>query len=153
MSNTGYSRGYFHNRSTKLLTVNYYDNYDFLSLMSDSKQDSMAFSSFEDNGTYANAKGLLTGTRTYYLDGSGDYSEMVYYYDYRGREIQRRSTNHLDGYDVLSTKYDFVNNITDTWATKSTRYGTITEHYQYSYDHANRPTETTYTFNNESPIV
>ena len=153
MSNTGYSRGYFHNRSTKLLTVNYYDNYDFLSLMSDSKQDSMAFSSFEDNGTYANAKGLLTGTRTYYLDGSGDYSETVYYYDYRGREIQRRSTNHLDGYDVLSTKYDFVNNITDTWATKSTRYGTITEHYQYSYDHANRPTETTYTFNNESPIV
>ena len=152
MSNTGYSRGYFHNRSTKLLTVNYYDNYDFLSLMSDSKQDSMMFSSFENNDTCC-AKGLLTGTRTYYLDASGDYTETVYYYDYRGREIQRRSTNHLDGYDVLSTKYDFVNNITDTWATKSTRYGTITEHYQYSYDHANRPTETTYTFNNESPIV
>ena len=152
MSSTGYSRSFFHNHPTKLLTVNYYDNYDFLSLMSDSKQDSMTFSSFENNDTCC-AKGLLTGTRTYYLDGSGDYSETVYYYDYRGREIQRRSTNHLDGYDVLSTKYDFVNNITDTWATKSTRYGTITEHYQYSYDHANRPTETIYTFNNESPIV
>ena len=153
MSDTGYSRGYFHNCSTKLLTVNYYDNYDFLSLMSNSMQESMTFSSFEGNGTYANAKGLLTGTRTYYLDGSGDYSETVYYYDYRGREIQRRSTNHLDGYDVLSTKYDFVNNITNTWAIKSTRYDTITEHYQYSYDHANRPTETIYKFNDESPIV
>ena len=152
MSNTGYSRGYFHNCSTKLLTVNYYDNYKFLELMSDTVRNHMQFSVFEDNDTCC-AKGLLTGTRTYYLDGSGDYSETVYYYDYRGREIQRRSTNHLDGYDVLSTKYDFVNNITNTWATKSTRYDTITEHYQYSYDHANRPTETIYKFNDESPIV
>ena len=152
MSNTGYSRSFFHNNPTKLLTVNYYDSYKFLELMSENVRNHMQFSAFEDNDTCC-AKGLLTGTRTYYLDGSGNYSETVYYYDYRGREIQRRSTNHLDGYDVLSTKYDFVNNITDTWATKSTRYDTITEHYQYSYDHANRPTETIYTFNNESPIV
>lgn len=152
MSNTGYSRGYFHNRPTKLLTVNYYDNYKFLELMSNTVRNHMQFSAFEDNDTCC-AKGLLTGTRTYFLDGSGDYSETVYYYDYRGREIQRRSTNHLDGYDVLSTKYDFVNNITDTWAIASTRYATVTEHYNYTYDHANRPTETTYTFNNESPIV
>ena len=154
MSNTGYSRSFFHNHPTKLLTVNYYDNYDFLSLMSDSKQDSMTFSLFADNETYANAKGLLTGTRTYYLDASGDYTETVYYYDYRGREIQRRSTNHLGGYDVLSTKYDFTNNVTDTWLSQSTNNGlTTTEHYHYTYDHANRPLTTTYTFNNESPIV
>lgn len=153
MSNTGYSRGYFHNRPTKLLTVNYYDNYKFLELMSDTVRNHMQFSAFKDNDTCC-VKGLLTGTRTYCLDGSGDYSETVYYYDYRGREIQRRSTNHLDGYDVLSTKYDFTNNITDTWSSQTTRYGTsITEHYQYAYDHANRPTETMYQFNDESPIV
>ena len=153
MSNTGYSRSFFHNHPTKLLTVNYYDNYDFLSLMSNSKQESMTFSSFENNDTCC-AKGLLTGTRTYYLDASGDYTETVYYYDYRGREIQRRSTNHLGGYDVLSTKYDFTNNVTDTWLSQSTNNGlTTTEHYHYTYDHANRPLTTTYTFNNESPIV
>ena len=153
MSNTGYSRSFFHNNPTKLLTVNYYDSYKFLELMSENVRNHMQFSAFEDNDTCC-AKGLLTGTRTYYLDASGDYTETVYYYDYRGREIQRRSTNHLGGYDVLSTKYDFTNNVTDTWSSQSTNNGlTTTEHYHYTYDHANRPLTTTYTFNNESPIV
>ena len=154
MTNTGYTRSFYHIHPTTLLTVNYYDTYEFLDLMEDSVRNHMTFAAFDDNDTCANAKGLLTGTRTYYMDGSGDYSETVYYYDYRGREIQRRSTNHLGGYDVLSTKYDFVSNITNTWASQSTNNGlTTTEHYQYTYDHANRPLTTTYTFNNESPIV
>lgn len=154
MANTGYSRNFFHNRPTTLLTVNYYDNYDFLNFVSNNHQSHMSFSDFNGNAAYANATGLLTGTRTYYLDGSGNYSETVYYYDYRGREIQRRTTNHLGGYDVLSIQYDFANNITDTWSSQSTNNGLITnEHYHYTYDHANRPLTTTYTFNNESPIV
>ena len=153
MGNTGYSRVFFSSQSTKLLTVNYYDNYDFLLLMSDSVRENMGFVDFEDNPTYANAKGLLTGTRTYYLDGSGNYSETAYYYDYRGREIQRRTRNHLGGYDVLSTKYDFVNNVMDTWASQSISDGVqTTEHYHYEYDHANRMTTSTYTFNNEPAI-
>ena len=141
--------------SSQLLITKNYDNYLHVQLLSDQIKSHMSFQAFEGNATYTtNAKGLLTGTRTYYLDGSGNYSETVYYYDYRGREIQRRSTNHLGGYDVLSTKYDFVNNITDTWSSKSTSDGiTTTEHYHYTYDHANRPLTTTYTFNNESPIV
>ena len=154
MLNTGYSRKYFHNHPTKLLTVNYYDNYDFLCLMSSNNKESMTFSPFKDNNIYANAKGLLTGTRTYYLDGSGDYSETVFYYDYRGREIQRRTTNHLGGLDVLSTKYDFVNNVTDTWSSQSTNNGIVTtEHYHYTYDHANRQDSTIYTFNDEPAIT
>ena len=155
MTNTGYSRGYYHIQPTELLTVNYYDTYDFLTFVADENQSHMSFQAFEGNATYTtNAKGLLTGTRTYYLDGSGNYSETVYYYDYRGREIQSRSTNHLGGYDVLSTKYDFASNITDTWASQSVNGGTpITEHYHYTYDHANRPLTTTYTFNNESPML
>ena len=153
MANTGYSRGYYHVQPTKLLTVSYYDNYKFLELMSDNVRNHMQFSAFENSDT-CSTKGLLTGTRTYCLDGSNNYSETVYYYDYRGREIQRRSTNHLGGYDVLSTKYDFVNNITDTWSSQSTSDGTTTtEHYHYTYDHANRPLTTTYTFNNESPLL
>lgn len=141
--------------SSQLLITKNYDNYLHVQLLSDQIKSHMSFQAFEGNATYiTNAKGLLTGTRTYYLDGSGNYSETVYYYDYRGREIQRRSTNHLGGYDVLSTKYDFVNNITDTWSSQSTSDGiTTTEHYHYTYDHANRPLTTTYTFNNESPVV
>ena len=154
MANTGYSRGYYHIQPTELLTVNYYDTYDFLSFVADENQSHMALGTFDGNNTFTNAKGLLTGSRNYYLDGSGNYSETVYYYDYRGREIQRRTTNHLGGYDVVSTKYDFVNNITDTWSSQSTNNGlTTTEHYHYTYDHANRPLTTTYTFNDESPML
>ena len=153
MSNTGYSRSFYDSQPIKLLTVNYYDDYQFLSFIADTMQSRMAFEAFSDNSGIANATGLLTGTRTYYLDKTGNYSETVYYYDYRGREIQRRTTNHLGGIDVLSTKYDFVNNITDTWSSQSTNNGlTTTEHYHYEYDHANRLLTTTYTFNNEPPI-
>lgn len=153
MSNTGYSRSYYDSHPMKLLTVNYYDDYQFLSFIADTMQSRMAFEAFSDNSGIANATGLLTGTRSYYLDKTGNYSETVYYYDYRGREIQRRTTNHLGGIDVLSTKYDFANNITDTWSSQSTNNGlTTTEHYHYEYDHANRLLTTTYTFNNEPPI-
>ena len=154
MANTGYSRGYYHVQPTELLTVNYYDTYDFLTFVSNEDRSHMTFTPFEGNIESGNATGLLTGTRTYTLDGSGDYSETVYYYDYLGREIQRRSTNHLGGYDILSTKYDFANAITDTWSSQSTQNDSIvTEHYHYSYDHAGRPLTTTYTFNDETPIV
>ena len=154
MANTGYSRGYYHVQPTELLTVNYYDTYDFLTFVSSEDRRHMTFTPFEGNTESGNATGLLTGTRTYYLDGSGDYSETVYYYDYLGREIQRRSTNHLGGYDILSTKYDFANAITDTWSSQSTQNDSIiTEHYHYTYDHAGRPLTTTYTFNDEASIV
>ena len=153
MENTGYSSGFFSSHPTELLTVNYYDNYEFLTWMSDTVKNNMEFAEFEDNISSANANGLLTGTRTYYLTGAEGYTETVYYYDYRGREIQRRSTNHLGGYDVLSTKYDFANNVTDTWSSQSTSNGiTTTEHYHYEYDHANRLLTTTYSYNDEPSI-
>lgn len=152
-SQTGYSRNFF-THVKQILTVNYYDDYHHLPLISSNKRRNMIFAAFNGNATCANATGLLTGTRTYYLDGSGDYSETVYYYDYRGREIQRRTVNHMGGYSILSTRYDFSNNITDTWSSQSTNIEIITtEHYQYTYDHANRLLTTTYTFNNESPIL
>lgn len=154
MANTGYSRGYYHTQPTRLLTVNYYDNYDFLTYVADNKRSNMEFSAFAGNDSYASAIGLLTGSRTYYLDDSGNYSETVYYYDYRGREIQRRSTNHLGGYDALSTKYDFANNIVDTWSNHSVGNEiTTVEHYHYTFDNNNRPLTTIYTFNNEAPIT
>lgn len=74
MANTGYSRGYYHVQPTRLLTVNYYDTYDFLSFVANENQIHMTFVDFDGNNTFSNAKGLLTGSRNYYLDGSGNYS-------------------------------------------------------------------------------
>lgn len=154
MTNTGYSRAFYHKQPTRLLTVNYYDNYDFLTLLPDSVHRHLTFAPFSGATSPANAKGLLTSTRTYTLDGSGNYSATVYYYDYRGREIQCLSSNHLGGYDVTSTTYSFSDNVVDTWNSQSTANGVqIDEHYHYTYDHANRLLTTTYTYGNETPIV
>lgn len=148
MANTGYSRSFYHVQPTRLLTVNYYDNYDFLTLLPDSIRTRLA----STDTRYT--KGLLTGTRTYYLDGSGDYSSTVYYYDYRGREIKRLSSNHLGGYDITKTTYNLSDNIVDTWTSQSAANGVqVAEHYHYTYDHANRLLTTTYTYNNEAPVV
>ena len=58
MANTGYSRNFYHVHPTRLLTVNYYDNYDFLTLLPDSIRTRFTY-------TYKDLpKGLLTGTRT-----------------------------------------------------------------------------------------
>ncbi len=154
LSNTGYSRNFYHIHPTRLLTVNYYDNYDFLTLLPDSIRTHFEYISIPNVSRCSKTMGLLTGTRTYYLDGSGDYSTTVYYYDYRGREIERLSSNHLGGYDITKTTYNFSDNIVDTWASQSTANGVQTdEHYHYTYDHANRLLTTTYTYNNEAPIV
>lgn len=155
MGNTGYSNGDFELNSVSILTVNYYDFYDFLAFTSDSVQNQMAFVPSAEYNSFGSARGLLTGTRTYCLDGTGSYSECVYYYDEYGREIQRRTTNNFGGIDVLSTQYDFANNITDTKSTQSTNNELIAveEHYHYTYDHAGRPLTTTYKFNNETSIV
>ncbi|MBQ5917425.1 MAG: hypothetical protein IIW92_02530, partial [Lachnospiraceae bacterium] len=46
MSNTGYSRSYYDSHPMKLLTVNYYDDYQFLSFIADTMQSRMAFEAF-----------------------------------------------------------------------------------------------------------
>lgn len=154
MANTGYSCNFYSSRPAQLLTVCYYDNYDFISLLPDSVRQHLTFIPFSDIASPANARGLLTGTRTYSLDGSGNYSVSVCYYDYRGREIQCLSSNHLGGYDMTKTAYNFSNNIVDTWLSQSTVNGVqINEHYHYTYDHANRLLTTAYTYGNDTPVT
>ena len=154
MTNTGYSRNFYHKQPTRLLTVNYYDNYDFLALLPDSIRTHFEYIPVSGTSRCSKTKGLLTGTRTYYLDGSGDYSSTVYYYDYRGREIERLSSNHLGGYDITKNTYNLSDNIVDTWTSQSAANGVqVAEYYHYTYDHANRLLTTTYTYNNEATVV
>ncbi|MEI3468503.1 MAG: hypothetical protein V8Q76_06940 [Bacteroides intestinalis] len=54
------------------------------------------------------ASGLLTGTVTTLLDGSGEKEYTVYYYDEKGRPEKTVSSNHLGGYDTTTTVYTFT---------------------------------------------
>ncbi len=169
MSDTGYSCGYFHNRSTDVLTVNYYDTYDFLELPAYRNQKSLlsyqpvegydkayvASPPVGDSGGL-NARGLLTGTRTYLLDGSGKYLTEVYYYDYRGRVVQKRATNHLDGYDIEYNKYDFAGNLLKSLIQHQGQTPftyTATEVYSHTYDHAGRLIQTKYKLDDKEEIT
>lgn len=158
MSDTGYSRGWYHLVPCSLLTVNYYDNYDFLQKLSQSVQTNLAYTANNGYSTpHSSAKGLLTGTRTYILDGSGTYTTTALYYDYKGQIVQSRSTNHLGGYDFVYNAYDFTGHVTKNFKAHSSQntagQTAVNELYDYRYDHAGRLDTTIYTLDDKAPVV
>ena len=160
----GYSNTPFNLGTNRLLTVNYYDDYHFLKLLSLAQRDSLSYKQKEDYGTAytpsslstLNSKGLLTGTRTYLLDGSGNYTIRVFYYDEKENIIQTRESNHLGGYTVTYHKVDFRGKpvkILKENTIYNTGYGYVSELYSYTYDHAERPLATTYRLNGYPTIT
>jgi len=132
-----------------------------------------------DNNKVA-AKGMLTGTVVGLLDGSGQFLYSAMYYDERGRLIQTKSTNHLGGIDKEYVAYNFtgqpVKKLTEqsiqverttyeqnpigdggliigTRPIVTTEIQTITELYQYEYDHAGRLVKTTHQLDDKNPVV
>ncbi len=151
IDNTGYTCGRF--TPDKLLTVNYYDNYNFVTL-TDVNLDYDASKENEYGYKYPSAKGLLTGTRTYLLDDSNNYTATAQYYDYKGQMIQSRSSNHLGGHDYVYNQYNFTGNVTKTLQEHNIAgQPTVTELYEYDYDHALRPTTVNYTLNSNDRVL
>jgi RHS repeat-associated protein len=148
MDDTGYTRGFFwqpYYYPTRLLSVNYYDDHRFLELLPDSAIKTALQYTHEAgfDTRYENAKGLVTGGRQYQLDDSTKYTVTATYYDYRGRIVQTKSTNHLGGIEAEYIAYDFTGHPTQKkHVHTSPQVGTVTELYTYTYDHAGRPTET-----------
>lgn len=152
MENTGYSRGYYHNRPTKLLTVNYYDTYDFLQLL---PADTAAMLQYQTKSGYdtphGNTLGMLTGTRTYNLSDNR-YTTTAYYYDAQGRVIQSRSTSIVSGYNITYTAYNFDGSVRQTLSEQGNPESPMQEQYTYSYDHVGRPAQVLYAYSNEPAI-
>ena len=156
-ADTGYSCGWYHAVPLKLLTVNYYDTYEFLQLLPNAAKTALTYLAKTGyDKQYKNAKGLLTGTRTYLLDGSGEYTSTAYYYDYRGHVVQTRSTNHLGGYDFVYSAYNFTGGVTKSLKEHSistTLNNPLTELYEYTYDHAGRLIDTNYKKGNTQVLL
>ena len=89
--------------SFRLLTVNYYDNYDYPNAPS-------IPTTIEDQDVLANAKGLATGSWTRVLTTAlaklGETTTTIY--DDKGRPIRTRTQNHFDGYTSTDSKLDFT---------------------------------------------
>ncbi|VBB45388.1 conserved exported hypothetical protein [uncultured Paludibacter sp.] len=166
-ANTGYTCGYFINELTPL-TVNYYDNYSFISVLASTIQTNLKYivptaysKAYPESATdisSLNSKGLLTGTRTYFLDGSGNYTTAVNYYDDKARIVQTRSTNHLGGYDIVYNDLDFTGKPNKTLkehniAINGVQLSIVSELYTYEYDHAQRLLKTKYQINNKPEVI
>ncbi|MEP5106225.1 MAG: DUF6443 domain-containing protein, partial [Ekhidna sp.] len=122
--------------NTELLTVTFYDNYDFL-LHTEWTGLDLDFDEPSPERTHMDSPyGTVTGTKTKVSDGTWIYSTS--YYDEKGRLIQTRSTNHLGGVDVVTNHYNFANEVTKTTTEhdKGSAITTITRDFEY--DHRGR---------------
>jgi len=142
------------------LTINYYDNYNFLSNFPSTLAYQVisgydkAYPITATQAAGLNATGLLTGTRTYFLDGSGS-NITAMYYDDRGRAVQTLATNQLGGYDLVYNQYDFLGKPLKTYKTHGINgtSDTYKELYSYAYDNGQRLKTTTYSLNGAAAIT
>ncbi len=146
---------------TAMLTVNYYDNYNFLSGLASSLSYQVlsgydnAYPETSTDASSLSAKGLLTGTRVYHLDNPTLYEATALYYDKYNRVVQTRTTNHLNGYDITYNALDFQGKPNKTLKTHSSPLvgGSVTELYQYTYDKAQRLLTTTHQLNGGDTVT
>ena len=120
--------------TVKLKTVSYYNNYDFLDISMSAKKDSLIFRDKGYEPQFTSAKGLITGKRTYQLNDPSKYSVSAFYYDYRQRIIQTRSSNFIGGYDNEYLRYTFTGKVKERMLIHSAiGKNTMVETYYYNY--------------------
>ena len=137
----------------RILSVNYYDNYDYLTALPAAKKDSLQFAQESGYGIpYENATGLLTGTRVYDLSDN-QYTITAYYYDSKGRVVQSRSARNTGGYTITNTEYLFDGSVAKQQTEHRHGEDITREHYRYTYDHTGRPLKTLYRLNNDAEIT
>ncbi len=125
-------------------TVNYYDDYDF------------SGNSFgQPSGSQApneRTRGLLTGSNVQNL-GTGTMLLSVNYYDLESRVVQRKSTNHLNGTDVVDNTYNFAGELTASTRTHVANGATTVIANRYEYDHVGRKIATFENINNQGEVA
>ncbi|WP_286863367.1 MULTISPECIES: DUF6443 domain-containing protein [Sphingobacterium] len=111
-----------------VLEVNYYDSYDNISGLP-----------FTDHAAYSKKlKTLLTASKTRIL-GTTKWLWNVNHYDDYARVVDLRSTNHLDGTDVVTNTYSFPGELLTSTRTHSPKNGSATKIITTNdYDHVGR---------------
>jgi RHS repeat-associated protein len=115
-----------------LLTVNYYDNYDYPNTPTIPSQ-------IEGQNTQStNLKGMPTGSWVRVLDAAGSTSNELSYtiYDTRYRPIRSYTKNYLGGYTQVDTKLDWsgktLYTVTSQRRTTSSELFTVKDRFEYS---------------------
>jgi len=153
LTGTGYASRLLKNQNIRLLTINYYDNYNYLDILPTPVRQKLRFS--EESGYVAkwdNTIGLLTGTRIYNLSEDG-YTSTAYYYDINGRIIQNRSVEDSIRSVASGIEYLFDGSVARQKTERHMADNIVTEHYRYTYDHAGRGKKVYYQLNYDEEIT
>ncbi len=137
----------------EVLSVNYYDNYDFD--QNGSPDYSYTAQGLPNEGTQASSFGLPTGGKKIVI-GTSNWLYKYIFYDKYNRPIQVRSNNHLSATldNLATTTYDFEGKALQTveyhngGGTNQT--STIT---RMDYDFASRPLRTIHQINGAPEVV
>ena len=127
--------------------VNYYDNYRFLddglmpATVADGSFDYVSTPGYGEK--YVSAKGRLTGVLTAVSGSAGGFLGGAFYYDERGRLIQSRSSNLLNGLETESVAYNFMGQpVKRLHVHSAPGKNTLSEVYTYTYDDTGLPMTT-----------
>lgn len=156
--NMGYSR-IVYPAIEKVLTVNYYDDYDF---DNDGIPDyDYQYAQFGEDEPIPNlsATGQLTGSKTKLLSSSNAFITTVKFFDQYGFNIQNQrnnTTNLAHVKDVRTTVFDFTGRTIKYKLvhTPSATYGApITIQRRYVYDHTGKMVRTYGSFNDQQEVL
>ncbi|WP_347053585.1 DUF6443 domain-containing protein [Flavobacterium olei] len=121
--------------SFKLLTVNYYDNYDFPNAQA-------VPSTIEGQDVLTNTKGMATGiwTRAVTIASSTAGETSTIFYDDRARPIKNYLQNYLGGYTSSESKIDFSGKTlyTVTKHKRTSGHAEITVREEFTYSPQDR---------------
>ncbi|SMD32304.1 RHS repeat-associated core domain-containing protein [Reichenbachiella faecimaris] len=132
----GYSNQAFPTSGTEVLSVRYYDSYDF-------DRDGTEDHGYAPSGLspgpvpFDRVRGWPTGSKTKVL-GTAQWLTSVAFYDKKGRTVQTQSDNHLGGTDVTTMVYDFVGRVTHSKTVHDNGSEQHTVHQRNTYDHVGR---------------
>ncbi len=141
------AEGYTRNRTFptsattgNLLTINYYDNYNFKDNTNwDVGSKNFNFRSISGfaSSSFNTVKGYSTGGKIKIVDGT-TWLNFTNYYDTEYRLIQTVVENQLGGLDVISNDYDFVGRVVKTQRDHTAGASSVTIVERFEYDHAGR---------------
>lgn len=142
---TYYTNGDFPSSNISILTINYYDDYNFNRAGTGTSVTAYGVSSV------ANPRGLQTGSRVRIL-GEDLFITSVNYYDGKGRPFYTFSfDDYLNTTDIVENNLDFTGKPIETKTThKRTGKTDIVTIDLFTYDHMDRPVQQTQAINGDT---
>ncbi|MFN7652001.1 MAG: RHS repeat-associated core domain-containing protein, partial [Cyclobacteriaceae bacterium] len=144
VSTTGYSNIVLPTTGITVLSINYYDHYDFDRSTPNTNAPDYTFSNADSVGIPVlskNTRGLSTGSKIVVFNSAGNptsnWLTSVVFYDQYDRVVQTQSNNHLNSalQDINSISYkDLAGHIEKTKSKHVTPAATVTILQRYQYD-------------------